>query len=155
MPQKIVPNLWFNGNAKEAVDYYVSIFPNSTVVSTAYYPNSAAEGLADFQANLAGKVLTVDFNLNGQNFMAINAGPEFKFTEAVSFAIYCENQEEIDYFWDKLSAVPEAEQCGWCKDKYGLSWQVVPKDMEALMDKPNAFSKLMQMKKIIISDFEN
>ena len=151
--QKIVANLWFDGNAKEAVDYYVSVFPNSKVISTAYYPNSTNEGLADFQADLAGKVLTVDFELDGQKFVAINAGPEFKFTEAVSFAIYCKDQPEIDYYWEKLSAAPESEQCGWCKDKYELSWQVVPKDMEALMSKPNAFATLMQMKKIVISDF--
>ena len=151
--QKIVPNLWFNGNAKEATDYYVSVFPNSKINSTAFYPNSAAEGLADFQLELAGKVLTVDFDLDGQNFMAINAGPEFSFSEAVSFAIYCDDQAEIDYFWEKLSVQTDAEQCGWCKDKYGLSWQVVPKDIDALMNKPDAFTKLMQMKKIIIADF--
>ena len=150
MAQKITPNLWFDGNAKEAVDFYVSVFPNSKVVATSYYPK---EGLADFQKPLAGKVLTVDFELDGQRFTAINAGPEFKFTEAVSFMISCADQTEIDYFWSKLSTVPESEQCGWCKDQYGLSWQVVPANMEDLMNKPDAFAKLMQMKKIEIDKF--
>lgn len=153
MSQKITPNLWFDGNAKEAVDFYVSVFPESKIISTVNYPNSAEEGLADFQLNLAGKVLTVDFELSGNRFVAINAGPEFKFNESVSFSIPCKDQEEIDYFWGKLSSVPESEQCGWCKDKYGLSWQVVPANMEELMKKPGAFAKLMEMKKIVIADF--
>ena len=150
MEQKITPNLWFDGNAKEAVDYYVSVFPGSEITGTSYYPE---EGLLDFQKALAGKELTIDFSLNGQRFTAINAGPEFKFNESVSFLITCEDQEEIDYYWGKLSKVPESEQCGWCKDQYGLSWQVVPKGMEALMQRPEAFSNMMQMKKIVIADF--
>jgi len=153
MTQYITPNLWFDGNAKEAVDYYVSVFPNSRVVDTQYYPNSEAEGLADFQKDLAGKPLAIDFELNGQRFVAINAGPEFKFSEAISFSIDCKDQEEIDYYWSKLSAVPEAEQCGWCKDQYGLSWQVVPANMQELMQRPGAFAKLMEMHKITIADF--
>jgi predicted 3-demethylubiquinone-9 3-methyltransferase (glyoxalase superfamily) len=151
--QKITPNLWFDGNAKEAVDFYVSFFPNSKILSTEFYPNSTEEGLADFQKDLAGKVLTVEFELDGMQFVAINAGPEFKFNEAVSFSIACKDQEEIDYFWEKLSSVPESEQCGWCKDKYGLSWQVVPENMAELMQKPNAFKTLMQQKKIVISEY--
>ena len=154
MGQKITPNLWFDGNAKEAVDFYVSVFPDGKVISTSYYPNSAEEGLADFQRDLAGKVLTVEFELGDQRFVAINAGPEFKFTEAVSFAVACKDQAEIDYFWEKLSSVPESEQCGWCKDKYGLSWQIIPENMDELMKKPGAFKKLMPMKKLIIKDFE-
>ncbi len=150
MSQKITPNLWFDGNAKEAVHFYVSVFPNSKVLGTSYYPH---EGLLDFQKELAGKELTIDFELDCNQFTAINAGPEFKFTEAVSFSIPCEDQAEIDRYWEKLSHVPEAAQCGWCKDKYGLSWQVVPKNMEALMQKPNAFANMLQMKKIVIADF--
>jgi predicted 3-demethylubiquinone-9 3-methyltransferase (glyoxalase superfamily) len=153
MIQKITPNLWFDGNAKEAVDFYTSAFPDGNVVSTEYYPTSAEEGLADFQLDMAGKVLTIEFELAGQRFVAINAGPEFKFTEAVSFAVACKDQAEIDYFWEKLSAVPESEQCGWCKDKYGVSWQIVPENMDKLMQKPGAFAKLMQMKKLVITDF--
>lgn len=153
MIQKITPNLWFDGNAKEAVDYYVSVFPNSKITSVYNYPNSTEEGLADFQLDLAGDVLTVDFELDGCNFSAINAGPEFKFSEAISFAVTCKDQAEIDYFWSKLSSVAEAEQCGWCKDKFGLSWQIVPADMGELMARPNAFAKMMQMKKLVIADF--
>lgn len=153
MAQKIIPNLWFNGVAKEAVEHYVSIFPNSSVVSTVYYPASAKEGLADFQLDMAGKELAIDFALSGQRFTAINAGPEFTFTEAVSFAIICQDQAEIDYYWEKLSTVPESEQCGWCKDRYGLSWQVVPANMDELMKRPQAFAHMMQMKKIVIADF--
>jgi predicted 3-demethylubiquinone-9 3-methyltransferase (glyoxalase superfamily) len=153
MGQKITPNLWFDGNAKEAVDYYVSVFPDSKITSTIYYPKSKEEGLADFQKDMAGKVLVIEFELDGQHFTAINAGPQFKFNEAVSFAITCKDQEEIDYFWEKLSSVPESEQCGWCKDRFGLSWQVVPADMEELMKRPNGYVHMMQMKKLVIKDF--
>lgn len=148
--QKIVPNLWFDGNAKEAVDYYVSVFPNSKVSSTSYYPS---EGLADFQTDMAGKELAIDFELDDQRFTAINAGPEFKFNEAVSFSIQCKDQDEIDFYWEKLSKVAESEQCGWCKDQYGLSWQVVPQNMGELMQRPDAFAHMMQMKKLVIADF--
>jgi len=300
MEQKITPNLWFDGNAKNAVDFYVSLFSDSRTLLTTYYPGSAEEGLADFQLGLAGKELTIDFELGKQLFTAINAGPDFKFNpsvsfmvnfdpssdeqarehldelwgklidggealmeldvypfskwygwvkdrygltwqliltdpkgearpfivpslmftgqntnhaeeamnfyvsvfndaklgtqarynedtgptragprmigrlmlggqrggaidsgveqnfkfnEASSFAVSCKDQAEIDYFWEKLSRVPEAEACGWCKDQYGLSWQIVPENMVELMEKPGAFAKLMPMKKIVISDF--
>ncbi len=297
--QKIIPNLWFDG-ASKAVDFYTSIFPNSKVISTSYYPNSIEEGLADFQLGLAGKELTIDFQLGDMRFTAINAGPEFSFNpsisfmvnfdpskddqasenldklwsqlidggqalmpideypfskkygwvkdrygltwqliltdpegdprpfitpsllfsqantnraeeamefyksifsgsksgivarynestgpaksgslmfadftlndqwlvvmdsgveqdftfnEAVSLAVMCKDQEEIDYFWEKLSHQPEFEQCGWCKDKYGVSWQITPENIEELMEKPGAFGKMMQMKKLIIDGF--
>lgn len=150
MQQDITPNLWFDGNAKEAVDFYVSVFPNSKILSTTNYPH---EGLADFQKDLAGKVLTIEFELMGNHFVAINAGPEFKFNESISFSVPCKDQAEIDHYWEKLSSVPKSEQCGWCKDKYGLSWQIVPKNMEELMKHPDAFAHLMQMKKIVIADF--
>lgn len=153
MGRKITPNLWFDGNAQEAANFYISVFPGSKITSTEYYPKTAEEGLADFQQNLADKVLTVEFELSGGDFVAINAGPEFKFSEAVSFAVACKDQAEIDYFWEKLSSVQESEQCGWCKDKYGLSWQIVPTNMGELMKKPDAFAKLMQMKKIEIDKF--
>lgn len=151
--QKITPSLWFNGNAQEAVDYYLSVFEDSKIINTAYYPKTAEEGLADFQQNLAGKVLTIDFELAGMRFTAINAGPEFSFSEAISFIISCKDQAEIDYFWEKLSSVPASEQCGWCKDKFGLSWQVVPQNMDELMQKPGAFARMMNMKKLVIADF--
>lgn len=150
MPQKITPSLWFDGNAKEAVDFYVSVFPDSNVLATSYYPT---ENLLDFQKDMAGKVLTVDYELAGERFTAINAGPQFKFTEAISFVVTCKDQEEIDYYWSRLSTVPESEQCGWCKDQYGLSWQIVPENMGELMKKPEAFAHMMAMKKIVIADF--
>lgn len=150
MQQKITPNLWFDGNAQEAVDFYVSVFPDSKINATSYYPE---EGLADFQKDLAGMPLTIDYALSGNRFTAINAGPEFKFNESVSFSITCKDQEEIDYYWERLSSVPESEQCGWCKDKFGLSWQIVPQNMEELMQKPEAFANMMRMKKIVIADF--
>ncbi len=153
MQQKITPNLWFDGNASEAAEYYASVFPDATIHSTTYYPDSAEEGLADFQLHLAGKPLVVEFELLGMRFVGINAGPEFKFSEAISFSIDCEDQAEIDYYWEKLSKVPEAEQCGWCKDQFGLSWQIVPKNMGELMQAPDAYAKMMQMKKLVIADF--
>jgi predicted 3-demethylubiquinone-9 3-methyltransferase (glyoxalase superfamily) len=153
MAQTITPNLWFDGNAKEATDFYVSVFPDAKIISTEYYPNSAEEGLADFQQPLAGKVLTVEFELLGTRFVAINAGPEFKFNESVSFSVPCKDQQEIDYYWEKLSKVPESEQCGWCKDQYGLSWQIVPENMGELLKKPGAFKTLMKQHKIVIAEY--
>jgi predicted 3-demethylubiquinone-9 3-methyltransferase (glyoxalase superfamily) len=150
---KIVPNLWFDGNAKEAVDFYVSVFKDAHIISTEYYPNSTEEGLADFQKELAGKVLTVEFELLGTRFVAINAGPEFKFNESISFSVPCQDQAEINYYWERLSKVPESEQCGWCKDQYGLSWQIVPENMDELMKKPDAFRTLMQQHKIVIAEY--
>ena len=300
MVQKITPNLWFDGNAKEAVDFYVSLFPDSGPIATDYYPTSKKEGLADFQLDMAGKELSIEFGIDGYQFVAINAGPEFSFTpaisfmlnfdpsrdenararldelwqalsdggsvlmpldeypfskrygwvrdrygltwqlilsdpegeprpfiipsllfsqdvvnraeeamlfytslfddarigtiaryeqqtgpasegsvmfgdftlagqwfsamdtgvnqpftfnEAVSLSVACKDQDEIDYFWQKLSAVPEAEQCGWCKDRFGVSWQIVPEDMAELMKQPGAYSKMMAMRKIVIDEF--
>jgi predicted 3-demethylubiquinone-9 3-methyltransferase (glyoxalase superfamily) len=153
MQQKITPNLWFNGTAKEAAEFYLTVFPDAKIITTEYYPNSVEEGLAEFQLDFAGKPLSVEFEILGMRFVGINAGSEFKLSEAVSFAIECEDQNEIDYYWQSLSAVPESEQCGWCKDKFGLSWQIVPKNMAELMQCPDAFAKMMNMKKIVIADF--
>ncbi len=303
MQQKITPNLWFNKNAREAVEFYVATFaafPDSEILSTEYYPNSAKEGLADFQLDMAGKELTVNFRLGNLQLTAINAGPEFAFNpsisfmlnfdpsqddhalenlnvlweklvdggealmpldtypfskrygwvkdrygltwqliltdpegeprpfiipslmfsqdntnraetaiefytsvfkdsqqgmfsrytedtgpaktgsvafadftlagqwfaamdsgaeqdftfnEAVSLSVICKDQDEIDYFWERLSTVPASEQCGWCKDQFGVSWQIVPENMGELMEKPNAYANVMQMKKIVIADF--
>lgn len=145
---KITPNLWFKGKAEEAVNFYLSIFPSGKIINTSYYPN---EGLLDFQKPFAGKVLTITFELLGQQFVAINAGDEFSFSEAISFNIACKDQEEIDYYWNKLTANGGEESvCGWCKDKYGLSWQINPENMEEVMLKPGAWEKLLQMKKIDI-----
>ncbi len=116
--QKITPFLWFNDNAEQAMNFYVSIFKNSKVLNVARY------GEAGPGPN--GTVMTATFQLDGQEFVALNGGPHFKFTEAISFVVYCETQEEVDEFWEKLSEGGEKSRCGWLKDKYGLSWQIVP-----------------------------
>ena len=100
--QKIKPCLWFDGTAKEAVEYYLLVFSDSKIMNTMYYPNSTEEGLADFQKDMAGKELVIDFELSGQSYMVLNAGPEFTFTEAVSFVVSCKDQDEIDYYWEKI-----------------------------------------------------
>lgn len=152
--QKIIPNLWFNGTAKEAVEFYLSVFTAGKMINTTYYPKTEAEGLADFQRDFAGKVLTIEFEILGMRFMAINAGSPFQFNESVSFMISCKNQAEIDYYWNALTANGGKESvCGWLKDQYGLSWQVCPENWEALTKKPDAFKKMMGMKKIVIADF--
>jgi predicted 3-demethylubiquinone-9 3-methyltransferase (glyoxalase superfamily) len=151
---KIIPNLWFDGNAKEAADYYLSVFKDGNLINTTYYPTSEAEGLADFQKDFAGKVLTVEFEILGMRFIGINGGPLFKFNESVSFMISCKDQAEIDYYWDTLTADGgQGSVCGWLKDKYGLSWQVCPENWEELMSKPGAYQRMMGMKKLIIADF--
>jgi predicted 3-demethylubiquinone-9 3-methyltransferase (glyoxalase superfamily) len=152
--QQIIPNLWFDHNAEEATEYYLSIFKDGKIINTTYYPLTEAEGLADFQKEFAGKVLTIEFEIMKMRFIAINAGPLFKFTEAISLMITCKSQAEIDYYWDALTANGGEESvCGWLKDKYGLSWQVCPENWEELTRKPGAFKKLMSMKKLIIADF--
>ena len=118
-PQKITTFLWFDNNAEEAAKFYCSIFKNSRILNTTHY--------GDAGAGPKGTVMTVDFELDGQRFAALNGGPTFKFTEAISLVVNCETQEEIDYFWEKLSSEGGKEvECGWVKDKYGLSWQIVP-----------------------------
>lgn len=138
--QKITPHLWFDKEAEEAINYYVEVFNNapgkreeSKVVGIMRYP-AGGEGP---MAGMDGKVLTGVFDLAGQRFMALDGGPIFKFNESISLLINCETQEEIDYFWSKFSAVPASEQCGWCKDKFGLSWQVHPTLMDTLMTDAN------------------
>ena len=141
--QKIVPHLWYDHKALEAAKFYVSVFKkNSRITGMTHY---GKEGYEIHKMN-SGTVMTVSFLLNGQEFMAINAGPMFKFNEAISFMVMCKNQKEIDYFWNKLSAVPEAEICGWLKDKYGLSWQIVPAEQEKWMktNDKKAFDRVMK-----------
>lgn len=150
--QKITPFLWFDKNCEEAVNYYVGVFNNSKIIDIARYPTDMQVGPVP---DMGGKVLTAVFELDGVRFMALDGGPYFKFNEAVSFLIACKDQAEIDYFWGKLSHVPESEQCGWCKDKFGVSWQVIPEDMSDLMNgNKQAMAKMLQMKKIIIDDLK-
>jgi predicted 3-demethylubiquinone-9 3-methyltransferase (glyoxalase superfamily) len=158
--QKITPFLWFeNNNAEEAMNFYVSVFKNSKIVEISRYP----EGMdVEHIKGMGGKVLTGVFELDGQRFMCLDGGPNvWSFSGAISFLVECENQEELDGYWSKLSAVPEAEQCGWCKDKYGLSWQIVPKGMGEMINNPDkekakrAMMAMMQMKKIDIATLEN
>lgn len=130
MLQKIVPNLWFDTAGEEAAEFYVSVFPNSRVVNVARYTEAGPRA--------AGTVMTVEFELDGQRFVAINGGPEFQFSEAVSFQVTCADQEEIDYYWERLLDGGGSEgPCGWLKDRYGLSWQVVPEGMDELFADPD------------------
>ncbi len=150
--QKITPCLWFDENAEEAVNFYVSIFKNSQVGHVTRYGDEGAK----VSGRPKGSVMTVTFELDGQEFMALNGGPYFKFTEAVSFIINCESQEEIDELWEKLSEGGEKGQCGWLKDQYGLSWQIVPTMLGEMMqdrdsEKTNrVMGAILQMKKLDI-----
>lgn len=143
--QKITPFLWFDHQAEEAMNYYVSIFKNARVLSV---------------SRAGGKVMSVSFELDGQKFMGLNAGPRFKFTEAVSFFVDCENQNEVDELWEKLSAGGEQGRCGWLKDKYGLSWQIIPAALRTLMGDPNpqksqaVVQAMLGMNKIIVDDLK-
>ncbi len=164
---KITPFLWFNTQCEEAMNYYVSIFSgapgrngkNSKVVSIKRYPEGPLQGP---MKGMEGKVLTGVFELDGQRFMALDGGPYFSFTEAVSLFVECETQDEVDYFWNKLSAGGDekAQQCGWLKDKYGLSWQVIPKALPKLLSDPDkaksgrVMQSMLKMKKIDIAELE-
>ncbi len=150
--QKIISNLWFDTQAEDAVNFYISIFKNSRIINTTHYGKAGQEvhGMRE------GTVMTIEYELEGQRFVALNGGPHFKFNEAVSFIINCETQEEIDFYWNKLTegGDPRSQQCGWLKDKFGLSWQVVPVMMdEMFLDKnkgksERAMNAMLQMKKI-------
>lgn len=159
--QKIVPSLWFDQETEEAVNFYISVFNgsphksrDSRIISLTRYEKGMEVPGGD---QMEGKVLTAIFELDGQRFMALDGGPIFKFNEAISFYVECEDQAEVDYFWKALSAVPEAEQCGWLKDKFGLSWQIVPKQLGELLGSPDkkkalaATNAMLQMKKIDIA----
>ena len=149
---RITPNLWFDTESLEAAEFYVSVFPNSRITNVTYYTEAGPRP--------AGTVLTVDFELDGQAYTAINGGPEFTFDEAISLLVNCADQAEIDYYWAKLSEGGEEGQCGWLKDKFGLSWQVAPEGMEELLSDPDqaraqrAMAAMLGMKKLDIAAIE-
>ena len=153
MPQKIIPNLWFDTEAEEAAGFYVSVFPNSRIVNATHYTETGPRE--------AGTVMTVEFELDGQRFVAINGGPQFTFDEAISFQITCETQDELDSYWEQLSEGGSEGPCGWLKDRYGLSWQVVPTGMEELFADPDqerarrAMQAMLAMSKLDIAELRN
>jgi predicted 3-demethylubiquinone-9 3-methyltransferase (glyoxalase superfamily) len=148
MQQKITPNLWFDTQAQDAAEFYISVFENSRIVNTTHYNEAGPRE--------AGMVMTVEFELDGQRFVGINGGPEFTFDEAVSFQIDCDTQGDVDYYWDKLSEGGKEGPCGWLKDRYGLSWQVVPAGMEEMLTDADpqraqrAMQAMLQMGKLDI-----
>lgn len=144
--QKISPFLWFNDQAEEAATFYTSVFKNAKIGSVTRYDEASAKA----SGRPEGSAMTVTFTLEGLEFTALNGGPMFTFNESISFVVACKDQAEIDYYWGKLSAVPEAEQCGWCKDKFGVSWQIIPENLSELMQSPQVTAVLMQAKKIDI-----
>ena len=150
--QKITPCLWFDTEGEEAAKFYVSIFPNSKLGKVAYYGEAGPRP--------AGTTMTVNFELDGQEFVALNGGPDFTFNEAISFQVSCETQDEVDAFWSKLSAGGEEGPCGWLKDRYGLSWQIIPTALPRLLDDPDkekaqrVMSAMLEMKKIDIQALE-
>jgi predicted 3-demethylubiquinone-9 3-methyltransferase (glyoxalase superfamily) len=156
--QKFTTCLWFDDQAEEAARYYTGIFKNSKLGRISRYGKEGHE----VHHRPAGSVMVVQFELEGQSFMGLNGGPHFKFTEAVSFVINCDTQEEVDHYWEKLTAGgdPNAQQCGWLKDKFGLSWQVVPTMLEELMSNPDpakagrAMNAMLKMKKLDIAELK-
>ena len=150
---KITPHLWYDSQAEDAAKLYVLLFPNSKILNVSHYPEATEE----VSGKKAGTVMTVEFELDGQHFLALNGGPLFKFNESVSFMIPCETQEEIDHYWNGLIADGgEESQCGWLKDKFGLSWQVVPSHMSELISKnpEKVTAAFLQMKKMDIATLE-
>ena len=152
----ITPMFWFDGQAEDAARFYVSIFPNSRITHIQRYPDAGRE----VHGHAAGTVMVAAFELDGQPYTALNGGPQFKFSEAVSFVIDCSDQSEVDHYWNALSAggPPEAQQCGWLKDRWGVSWQVVPRRLIELLGDPARATRTMQallpMKKIDIAALE-
>jgi predicted 3-demethylubiquinone-9 3-methyltransferase (glyoxalase superfamily) len=143
---RITPFLWFDANAEEAVDFYLSVFKNSRRLGELRNTGDAP--------GPKGGILTISFELDGQKFTALNGGPNFKFTEAISFVVRCDTQDEVDYYWAKLTAGGSEIQCGWLKDKFGLCWQVVPAQLSELLRHPRAMQAMMKMKKLDIAEME-
>lgn len=148
----IQPCLWFDSQAREAMEYYVSVFPDSRIDRIDEYPD---ESLDEHFAGMAGKVINGRFTLNGVDFTCLDGGPLFTFNESISFIVSCADQAEIDHYWAKLSHVPDAEQCGWCKDRFGVSWQVIPANMGELTQRPEQVQVMMRQKKVVIAELEN
>jgi len=152
MTQKIIPNLWFDTEAEEAAEFYTSVFKDGRVLNKTHYTEGAPRE--------AGMVMTVDWEVNGMRFTGINGGPDFKFSEAVSFLINCEDQDEVDYYWEKLGDGGEEGPCGWLRDRFGLSWQVVPEGMDELFADSDperaqrAMQAMLQMKKLDIAELQ-
>ncbi len=150
--QKITPFLWFDGQAEEAMNFYVSIFKNSKILSVNRYPKGAPAP--------EGSVMTASFELNGLKFVALNGGPMFKFSPATSFVVDCENQQEVDYYWDKLGEGGKPNRCAWLDDKFGVTWQIVPKQLGELLSDPDpvkagrVMQAMMQMTKIDIAELQ-
>ncbi|MDB5182768.1 MAG: hypothetical protein JWO47_552 [Candidatus Saccharibacteria bacterium] len=153
---KMAVCLWMDGTAEEAADFYMSVFKDSKILRTSRYPDAGQE----ITGQKPGSVMTVEFEVNGMQILLLNGGPLFKFNEAASIVVYCDTQEEIDEYWDKLSAVPENEQCGWLKDKYGFSWQITPPMLDEMIANPNstksnaAMNAMLKMKKIDIAELQ-
>jgi predicted 3-demethylubiquinone-9 3-methyltransferase (glyoxalase superfamily) len=145
----ITPFLWFDRQAEEAVTFYTSIFPNSKIGNAVRYDAAGAK----VSGRPEGSVMTVEFELDGQPLTALNGGPEFEFTEALSLLVHCATQAEVDHYWDRLSegADPAAQQCGWLKDRYGLSWQIVPDELPQLIANPGGMQAMLGMKKLDIA----
>ena len=155
---QITPCLWFDGQGEEAVNFYVSVFPNSRITAVTRYGEAGKE----FHQRPVGSVLTMGFELNGQPFTVLNGGPQFHFSEAISFQIPCETQEEIDHYWDRLTegGDPDSQQCGWLKDRFGVSWQVYPKALIDMIADPDAersgraMTAMMGMKKMDVAELQ-
>ena len=147
--RQIQPNLWFDGNAEEAAEFYVSIFPNSRIALKTHYPENSP--------GPAGTVMTVEFELDGERVVAINGGPQFQFSEAISLMVNCADQQEVDYYWERLGEGGQEGPCGWLKDRYGLSWQVVPEGMDEVFADPDpdraarAMQAMLQMGKLDVA----
>src|SRR5689334_1507210 len=152
MQPKIIPNLWFDTEAEDAAAFYTSVFPNSRVVNKLHYTEAAP--------SKAGTVMTVEWEIDGQRFVGINGGPQFTFSEAVSFQVNCKDQDEIDYYWEKLGEGGEEGPCGWLKDRFGLSWQVVPEGVDDLFSDADperaqrAMEAMFKMKKLDVAELQ-